>query len=65
MAGKTSIVVSQLYGRYVHLPLHVVTRRRKRLNLDSQCWQAVLESTGQHHIFAAEHPQSPAQGSLR
>jgi len=50
MAGKTGMVVSKLYGRYVHLPLHLVTRRRKTLNLASDCWRAVLESTGQHAI---------------
>ncbi|MDR3435324.1 6-phosphofructokinase, partial [Telmatospirillum sp.] len=58
MAGKTSMVVSKLYGRYVHLPLHLVTRRRKKLNLASDCWQAVLESTGQHAIT------SPAELSV-
>ena len=53
MAGKTDIVVSKLYGRYVHLPLGPVTRRRRKLNLTSPCWQAVLESTGQHQIILA------------
>jgi 6-phosphofructokinase 1 len=52
MAGKTSMVVSRLYDRYVHLPLHLVTQRRKKLNLGSHCWQAVLESTGQHQIVS-------------
>jgi 6-phosphofructokinase 1 len=50
MAGRTGMVVSKLYGRYVHLPLQLVTRRRKKLNLASECWRAVLESTGQHAI---------------
>jgi 6-phosphofructokinase 1 len=47
MAGKTGMVVSQLQDRYVHLPLQLVTRERRRLNITSDFWRAVLESTGQ------------------
>ncbi len=50
MAGKTGMVVSELYGRYVHLPLDLVTLRRKKLNITSDYWRAVLESTGQHGV---------------
>lgn len=53
MAGKTGMVVSKLCGRYVHLPLSLVTRRRRKLNLASSCWQSVLESTAQHRIVSA------------
>jgi len=47
MAGKTGMVVSKLQERYVHLPLELVTRERRRLNISSDYWRAVLESTGQ------------------
>jgi 6-phosphofructokinase 1 len=47
MAGKTGMVVSRLLSRYVHLPLHLVTRKRKKLNVESDYWRSVLESTGQ------------------
>ncbi len=50
MAGKTGMVVSKLFGRYVHLPFDLVTRKRKRLNIASDYWRAVLESTGQHGV---------------
>ncbi|WP_243310249.1 ATP-dependent 6-phosphofructokinase [Fundidesulfovibrio agrisoli] len=50
MAGKTGMVVSKVYGRYVHLPLELVTRKRKKLDLASDYWRAVLESTGQYAI---------------
>jgi len=50
MAGKTGMVVSKLYGRYVHLPLDLVTLRRKKLNVTSDYWRSVLESTGQHMV---------------
>ena len=50
MAGKTGMVVSKLYGHYVHLPLDLVTLRRKKLNVTSDYWRSVLESTGQHMV---------------
>jgi 6-phosphofructokinase 1 len=50
MAGKTGMVVSKLFGRYVHLPFDLVTRKRKKLNVNSDYWRSVLESTGQHGV---------------
>ena len=50
MAGKTGMVVSRVYGRFVHLPLELVTRKRKKLDLGSDYWRAVLESTGQFEV---------------
>lgn len=47
MAGRTGMVVSKLMDRYVHLPLDLVTRTRRKLNVASDYWRAVLESTGQ------------------
>ena len=44
------MVISKLYGRYVHLPLDLVTLRRKKLNITSDYWRSVLESTGQHVV---------------
>jgi len=59
MAGKTGMVVSRVYGRYVHLPLELATRRRKRLDLTSDYWRAVLESTGQYTISPMPRKGSP------
>ncbi|MFP4516861.1 MAG: ATP-dependent 6-phosphofructokinase [Desulfovibrionales bacterium] len=47
MAGKTGMVVTKMHENYVHIPLHLVTGGRKRLDIDSNYWQAILESTGQ------------------
>ena len=47
MAGKTNMVVAKFMGRYVHLPLSLVTLKRQKLNITSDYWRAVLESTGQ------------------
>ena len=54
MAGRTSMVVAKLMGRYVHLPLEVVIHKRRRLNIHSAYWQAVLESTGQPPLALAQ-----------
>jgi 6-phosphofructokinase 1 len=53
MAGKTGAVVSSLQARYIHLPLHLVTRKRKKLNTNSEYWRAVVESTGQRILNCA------------
>jgi 6-phosphofructokinase 1 len=50
MSGRTNMVVAKLKERYVHLPLALVTRKRRRLNVHSDYWQAVLESTGQPEL---------------
>ncbi|MEG2172761.1 MAG: ATP-dependent 6-phosphofructokinase [Desulfovibrionaceae bacterium] len=47
MAGRTDMVVAKIQDRFVHLPFEIVTRMRRRLNVHSDFWRAVLESTGQ------------------
>lgn len=47
MAGRTDMVVAKIQERYVHLPLSLVTKARRRLSIYSDLWRAVLESTGQ------------------
>ena len=47
MAGKTNMVVSKLQDRYINLPLSMVTQKRRKLNIHSNYWRAVIESTGQ------------------
>ncbi len=50
MAGRTDMVVAKLQDRFVHLPLDLVTSKRRKLNIYSDLWRAVLESTGQGHL---------------
>jgi len=50
MSGRTNMVVGKLMERYVHLPLELVTHKRRKLNVKSEYWQAVLESTGQPEL---------------
>jgi 6-phosphofructokinase 1 len=50
MAGRTNMVVAKLMDRYVHLPMEAVTRTRRKLNIRSGYWQAVLDSIGQPEL---------------
>lgn len=61
MAGKTGMVVSMLQDRYVHLPLKLVTKERRKLNIASDYWRAVLESTGQK---PSSEPFAPKSGCI-
>jgi 6-phosphofructokinase 1 len=47
MAGKTGMVITRLMDRYIHLPLPLVINKRRKLDIMSGYWRAVLESTGQ------------------
>lgn len=51
MAGKTGMVVAKLMGKFVHLPLGLVTRKRRTMNTRSDLWRSVLESTGQGEVM--------------
>jgi 6-phosphofructokinase 1 len=47
MAGKTGMVVARWHHRYVHLPMHLVTRGRRKVDPSGDLWRSVIESTGQ------------------
>ncbi len=47
MAGRTNMVVAKIMDRYVHVPLDLVTRQRRKMSIRSALWRSVLESTGQ------------------
>ncbi len=51
MAGRTHMVVAKLQDHFVHLPLDIVTRSRRKMNIQSDLWRAVLESTGQGRLI--------------
>ena len=50
MAGRTEMVVAKIMDRYVHIPLDLVTKKRRKLDIRSGLWRAVLESTGQGEL---------------
>ena len=47
MAGKTRFVVSKVNNQYVYIPISQVTQKRKKIDLESELWFSVLQSTGQ------------------
>jgi 6-phosphofructokinase 1 len=47
MAGKTDVVIGLWHGLYVHLPIHLVTTSRKKINPESYLWRNVTGATGQ------------------
>jgi len=51
MAGKTGLVIGYLHDRFIHVPIELLTSRKKRLDPDSFAWRAVLAATGQPERF--------------
>ncbi len=47
MAGKTAMVIGYRNGHYVHLPMTLITRERKKVDPASRLWTTVLETTRQ------------------
>jgi len=47
MAGKTKFVVGRVNNKFVYLPIKSVTSKRKKIDLESEFWFSVLQSTGQ------------------
>lgn len=54
MSGKTGMVVTHLKSTMVHLPLELVALKRRSLNIRSDYWATVMESTGQKSYFEPE-----------
>ncbi|MEM8998881.1 MAG: ATP-dependent 6-phosphofructokinase [Bacteroidota bacterium] len=52
MAGKTRFVVGKVNDQYVYLPINAVTKRRKKIDLESEFWFSVLQSTGQPFVIS-------------
>ena len=51
MAGKTKFVVGRVNNKMVYLPISAVTQKRKKIDLESEFWFAVLQSTGQPFVM--------------
>nr|WP_299174987.1 ATP-dependent 6-phosphofructokinase [uncultured Allomuricauda sp.] len=47
MAGKTRFVVSKVNNKFVYIPISEVTKKRKKIDLESDFWFSVLQSSGQ------------------
>ncbi len=47
MAGKTGLVIGYMHDRFIHVPIELLTSRKKSMEPDSFQWKSVLSSTGQ------------------
>ena len=47
MAGKTGIVIGYLHDRFIHVPVELLTSRKKSMDPNGFAWSAVLAATGQ------------------
>ena len=52
MAGNTEMLIGRWHGRFVHVPMALATRERRRVDPDGDLWMSVVESTGQPRTFA-------------
>ena len=48
MAGKTGLVIGQQHDIFTHVPIDLLTMRKKQLDLNSPAWLGVLAATGQN-----------------
>jgi 6-phosphofructokinase 1 len=51
MAGKTGLVIGYLHDRFIHVPIELLAKEKKRLDPEGPAWSAVLATTGQPHRF--------------
>ncbi|MBN1780853.1 ATP-dependent 6-phosphofructokinase [bacterium] len=51
MAGKTNMVVGYWSNTYTHVPIHLATLERRKVNLNGDLWNAVLGLTQQNVYF--------------
>jgi 6-phosphofructokinase 1 len=50
MAGKTAMIVGSWSSQFVYVPIALVIRGRKQLDLMGATWRSVLEATGQPRL---------------
>jgi 6-phosphofructokinase 1 len=51
MAGKTGLVIGYLHNQFIHVPIELLTSRKKSMDPDSLAWSAALAATGQPDRF--------------
>jgi 6-phosphofructokinase 1 len=51
MAGKTGLVIGYLNDKFIHVPIELLTSRKKQLDTSALAWSAVLATTGQPERF--------------
>jgi 6-phosphofructokinase 1 len=51
MAGKTGLVIGYMHDKFIHVPIELLTSRKKSMDPMSYQWKAVHASTGQVDQF--------------
>ncbi len=51
MAGKTGLVIGHLHDHFIHVPIEMLAKEKKRVDPDGPGWHAVLAATGQPERF--------------
>jgi 6-phosphofructokinase 1 len=51
MSGKTGLVIGFLHDRFIHVPIDLLTSRKKSMDPQDLAWGAVLAATGQPERF--------------
>jgi 6-phosphofructokinase 1 len=51
MAGKTGLVIGFLHDTYIHIPIELLTRKSRQVDLKGWEWRAALAATGQAEKF--------------
>jgi len=51
MAGKTGLVIGYLHNEFIHVPIELLTSRKKSIDTNGFIWSAVLAATGQPPRF--------------
>jgi len=51
MAGKTGLVIGYLHNEFIHVPIELITSRKKSIDTGGFVWSAVLAATGQPERF--------------
>jgi 6-phosphofructokinase 1 len=47
MSGRTNLVISQLNGNFVHVPMAKAIEKRKEIGINSWLYETLLDATGQ------------------
>jgi 6-phosphofructokinase 1 len=47
MSGRTGLVIGELNGHFVHVPMEKAVAERKKVDPFGVLWQSVLDNTGQ------------------
>lgn len=51
MAGKTDLIIGDWYGVFIHVPIPLAVASRKKIDIESDLWHAVISATGQPQIW--------------